>query len=67
MTLTLYIAHVLVFNLLVDWLGVVRPGGLGTSLGFALSFWVVLIAVGSWWHRRFGRGPAERAYRAIGG
>ncbi len=67
MTLTLYVAHILVFNLLVDWLDVVQPNGLGTALTFALCFWVVAIALGAAWFRRFGRGPAERVYRAIGG
>jgi uncharacterized protein len=67
MTLTLYIAHILVFNLVVDWLDLVQPNGLGTALTFALVFWVVAIAAGSLWQRRFGRGPAERVYRAIGG
>ncbi len=67
MTLTLYVAHILVFNLLVDWWEVVEPGGLGTALGFALVFWVVAIAVGALWSRRFGRGPLERIYRSIGG
>ena len=66
MTLTLYVAHVLVFLLLVDVLGWIEPGGLATSLTFALAFWVVLIAAGAAWHRRFGRGPAERVYRALG-
>lgn len=67
MTLTLYIAHILVFNLLVDWLDVVQPGGIGTALAFAFCFWVVAIAAGAWWHRTYGRGPVERIYRAIGG
>ena len=67
MTLTLYVAHILVFNFVVDWMGWVSPAGLGTSLSFAFSFWFVGIVVGTWWHRRFGRGPAERVYRAIGG
>lgn len=67
MTLTLYIAHILVFNLVVDWLGWIEPAGLGTALTFALVFWTVLITAGALWHRRFGRGPAERVYRAIGG
>jgi len=67
MTLTLYIAHVLVFNLLVDWLDLVQPGGVATALTFALIFWALAIAAGSWWHRRYGRGPAERVYRWIGG
>jgi len=67
MTLTLYIAHILIFNLVVDWLGWVEPGGLGTALTFALVFWAVAIVLGAMWHRRYGRGPAERIYRAIGG
>ncbi len=37
MTLTLYIAHILIFNLVVDWLGWVEPGGLTTALTFALG------------------------------
>lgn len=67
MTLTLYIAHILVFNFVVDWLDLVQPGGLATSLAFAAAFWVVAIAAGSAWQRRAGRGPAERIYRRIGG
>lgn len=67
MTLTLYIAHILIFNLVVDWLDLVQPNGLGTALTFALLFWVLAIAAAAWWQRRFGRGPAERVYRGMGG
>ena len=67
MTLTLYVAHVIVFNLVVDWLGLIRPDGLRTALTFALAFWIVAIVAGATWHRRFGRGPTERVYRALGG
>ena len=67
MTLTLYIAHILVFDLVVDWLGWVEPAGIGTALVFALTFWVVAIAAAAWWSRRYGRGPVERVYRSIGG
>lgn len=66
-TLTLYLAHVFVFNLVVDWLGWIEPAGLGTSLMFALGFWVVGIAWATWWTTRYGRGPAERVYRSFGG
>ncbi len=38
MTLTLYIAHILVFNLFVDWLGWVRPTGLDTAASLAARF-----------------------------
>jgi uncharacterized membrane protein YeiB len=67
MTLTLYLAHILVFNFVVDWMGWVTPAGLATSLTFALGFWIVAIGAATLWHHRFGRGPAERVYRAIGG
>lgn len=66
MTLTLYLAHILVFNFVVDWMGWVTPGGLGNSLLFAFGFWVVGIAAATVWHHHVGRGPAERIYRAIG-
>jgi uncharacterized protein len=67
MTLTLYIAHILIFNLMVDWVGWVEPAGLGTAITFAFVFWVIAMVLGAMWHRRYGRGPAERVYRAIGG
>ena len=59
MTLTLYLAHVLVFNLVVRRLGWIEPTGLDVSLVFALAFWVVAIAAAAAWQRRFGIGPAE--------
>ncbi|MEL6892021.1 MAG: DUF418 domain-containing protein [Actinomycetota bacterium] len=67
LSLTIYIAHILVFNLLVDWLEVVTPGGVVRSLAFAGAFWLVAIAGAVLWHRHLGRGPAERAYRALAG
>lgn len=67
LTLTLYLAHVLVFNLVVDWLGWVEPAGTSSALLFAAVFWVGAIALATWWQRRFGRGPAEYVYRAFGG
>jgi len=66
-TLTLYVAHALVFNLVVDWLGWVRPTGLDTALVFSAVYWAVAIAVAAWYHRRFGVGPVERVYRVLGG
>ena len=44
MSLTLYVAHALVFNLVVDWLGWIRPTGLDTALLFAAVYWIVAIA-----------------------
>ncbi len=67
MSLTLYLLHIVVFNFVVDWMGWVVPGGLSTALLFAGGFWIVAIALANVWHHRYGRGPAERAYRFIGG
>ena len=66
MTLTLYVAHALVFNLVVDWLGWVGPTGLDTALTFAAIYWVIAIAFAAWYHRRFGIGPFEWVYRVRG-
>jgi uncharacterized membrane protein YeiB len=67
MTLTLYLVHVLVFNLFVDWLHWVGGTGLDTALLFAGTFWIIAIAVASWWRRLIGIGPAEWVYRKFGG
>jgi uncharacterized protein len=67
MTLTLYLGHVLVFNLVVEWLGWIEPAGLDIALTFAVGFWIVAIAAATIWQRRFGIGPAERFYRSFGG
>jgi uncharacterized membrane protein YeiB len=67
LTLSLYLLHILVFKLVVDWLGWVEPAGTGTALLFAGAFWIAAIALATWWQRRFGRGPAEYVYRAFGG
>ena len=67
MSLTLYVAHALVFNLVVDWLGWIDPAGLATALTFAGMYWIVAIAAASWWHRHRGIGPAEWLYRQLGG
>ena len=58
MSLSIYIAHALVFCLLVDWLDVVSPGSLGTSLLFALAYWLISTMAAVAYHKRFGRGPA---------
>jgi uncharacterized membrane protein YeiB len=66
MSLSIYIAHALVFCLLVDWLDIVTPAGLGTSLLFATSYWLVSTAAAVEYHRRFGQGPVEYVYRRLG-
>jgi len=64
-SLTVYVTHALVFNLVVDWLGWVTPGSLATALWFAATVAIVATVVAVWWARRFGRGPAEALYRAV--
>ena len=65
MSLSLYLAHALVFNLVVDWLDWIRPTGLDTALMFSAGFWIAGIAAAVVWQRRFGRGPAEAVYRRL--
>jgi uncharacterized membrane protein YeiB len=65
MSLSLYVAHALVFNLVVSRLDWIEPAGLDVALLFALAFWVIGIAAAVVWHRRFGRGPVERLYRGL--
>jgi uncharacterized protein len=65
LSLTVYLAHALVFNLLVNRLELVRPGGIATSLTFAAAVWTSTTATAVVYQRRFGRGPAERIYRAL--
>ena len=66
-TLTLYVLHVLVFNLVVDWHHWVRPAGLDTALAFAGVFWVTAVVAATLWQRLVGMGPLERVYRRFGG
>lgn len=65
LSLTIYLLHALVFNLLVDQLGLIEPAGIATALTFAAVYWSAATALAIAYQRRFGRGPAERVYRAI--
>ncbi len=65
MSLTLYIAHALVYNLLVRWFDLIEPRGLGTALLFSAVFWLFGTACAVRYQRRAGRGPAERIYRRL--
>jgi uncharacterized protein len=66
MTLSIYVAHVFVFNVVVDWMEAVDPG-LGSALVFAATFWVLAIMIAGLWVRFAGMGPLERFYRRFGG
>lgn len=67
LSLSIYLAHIFVFNAAVDWFGWIGADGLGTALAFALVFWVGALLMASNWHRALGMGPAERLYRLLGG
>lgn len=67
LSLTLYVAHAFVFELLVDQLDVVRPAGIATALTFAAAYWFAATAAAIAYQHRFGRGPIETIYRQITG
>lgn len=65
LSLTIYVLHALVFDLVVDRLGWVRPTGLPTALVFAVTVWAAGTAAAVAWQVRYGRGPLEHVYRSI--
>ncbi len=65
MSLTIYVAHALAFNLVVDTFGLIDHGDIGTALSAAAIFWVTATAVAVAYQRRYGRGPAEIVYRRL--
>ena len=62
-TLTIYVLHALMFNLLVNWLEWVKPAGLGTALVLATGFWMFAIIVANLLQLWRGTGPLEWVYR----
>jgi uncharacterized protein len=66
-SLSIYLAHVVVFRLVVDRAQLVRPTGLDTALVFALGVWAVAALLAVRWRHRHGLGPAERVLRRFGG
>lgn len=65
LSLTIYLGHALLFNVLADWVDLVEPGGVGTALAWAAGYWTVATALAVTYQRRFGRGPAEYVYRHL--
>ncbi len=65
LSLTVYLAHALLYNLLVDWLEIVAPDTLIVSLVFALVTWAAISALAVAYQRRYGVGPAEWVYRRL--
>ena len=65
MSLTIYLAHTLVFNLVVDWLDLVEPRRLGTALAFAAGFWIVGDAAGACVPTPVRARPGRALYRRL--
>ena len=65
MSLTIYLAHALAFNLFVDTLDLIEPGGIATAMTCTIVFWSSSVSAAVWYQRRFGRGPAEQLYRHL--
>jgi len=67
MTLTVYLAHIFVYNLIVNQLGLVKPSGLDVAMIMSIAVYLAAIVWANWWQPKYGRGPAERLYRNFGG
>lgn len=67
MSLSIYLVHILFFNLIVHRLHWVGATGLDTALSLALVFYIIAIPFSAMWRTYLGRGPAEALYRAFGG
>lgn len=66
-TLTIYLAHIFIFNIIVNQFELVTPTGLDTAMTMSITVYILAIIWANWWKNRFGRGPAERVYRNFGG
>jgi len=67
MTLTIYLAHIFIYNAVVNWWHLVTPTGLDTAMTMSIAVYISAIIWANWWHHHYGRGPAERIYRHFGG
>jgi len=67
MTLTVYLAHIFVYNLIVNQLGLIKPSGLDVAMIMSIAVYLAAIVWANWWQPKYGRGPAERLYRNFGG
>ena len=67
MTLTIYLAHIFIYNTIVNRMELVTPTGLDTAMTMSIVVYISAIIWANWWHNHFGRGPAEIVYRIFGG
>ena len=67
LTLTIYLAHIFIYNFVVTQGGLVQPTGLDTAMTMSIVVFIAAVIWANWWSPLFGRGPAERLYRRFGG
>ena len=67
LTLTIYLAHIFIYNFVVTQGGLVQPTGLDTAMTMSIIVFVAAVIWANWWSPLFCRGPAERLYRRFGG
>ena len=65
LSLTIYLAHALLFNLVVDWLDLIEPDGIATAMIAAAAVWLLSTVLAVAYQRRWGRGPTETIYRRL--
>lgn len=65
LSLTIYLGHAVVFNLVVDWLDLIEPSGIFLALSMSAVYWLTATSLAVAYQRRHGRGPAERVYRRL--
>ena len=65
LSLTIYLAHAFVFNLVVGSTDVFDGRGLPTALVSAVLFWLAATGLAVAYQQRFGRGPVETVYRRL--
>ena len=67
LSLTIYVTHILVFNLVVDVFGWVRPTGLDSALVLTACVITACAIMARLVLRRWSTGPIESIYRSFGG
>lgn len=67
LSLTIYVTHILVFNLVVDIFGLVRPTGLDSALILTACVIAACAIMARLVLRRWSTGPIESIYRSFGG
>jgi uncharacterized membrane protein YeiB len=67
LSLTVYIAHVMLGMGVLEILGLLEDQPFGFALGSALLFFILSVPFAYWWCNKFNRGPLESLMRAVTG